>query len=98
MANLFQRMRLLIGSGHRHQMDSFRLLPSSRLYRTRYMPSSSHAAKAWKIKVPPRALAFGWLVILSKVLTMDNLKKAQFGPCKWVPTCLADAEYVDHLF
>lgn len=73
MANLFQRIRLLIGSGHRHQMDSFRLLPSSRLYRARDMPSSSHAAKAWKIKVPPRALAFGWLVILSKVLTMDNL-------------------------
>ena len=33
----------------------------------------AHVVSLWRIKVPPRVIAFGWLALLRDILTMDNL-------------------------
>ena len=33
----------------------------------------------WKSKVPPRVIAFGWLVLRGSILTLDNLRKHSVG-------------------
>lgn len=62
------------------------------------MPSLSPVTKVWKTNAPPRVVAFGWLVTLGKVLTMDNIKKRNVILVNRCPMCFADVESADHLF
>lgn len=41
-------------------------------------------SRLWSIKAAPRVVAFGWLAIMGKILTMDNLwqcKKITVNGC-----------------
>lgn len=57
----------------------------------------SPLAHVWNIKAPPRVVAFGWISVRGRILTMDNLKlrgKTLVNPCLM---CLDWEETVDHL-
>ena len=54
-------------------------------------------ASIWKIKAPPRAIVFGWLVLRKRILTMDNLRRRRKVVVNGCPMCLTEEETVDHL-
>lgn len=58
--------------------------------------SSSPLYSLWKMKAPPRIIAFGWLALDSGVLTMNlcQQKRILINACLM---CLADKETKDHL-
>lgn len=63
----------------------------------RNTPCPGPLSRIWKMKAPPRVVAFGWLALHGGILTMDNLrcrKKIIVNAC---PMCLEDDESVDHL-
>ena len=45
-----------------------------------------------------RVLAFVWLALQNKILTMDNLRRRKMLIVNACPLCLANEESVDHLF
>ena len=49
------------------------------------------------MKTPPRVIAFGWIVLLGGILTMDNLRRCKVIVVNASPTCLANEESIDHL-
>lgn len=51
----------------------------------------------WKIKGPSRVIAFGWLALRSKILTLDNLQRRNRILVNACPMCLANEESVDLL-
>lgn len=51
-------------------------------------PMRSHVANVCKIKAPPRVVVFGWLALLSKILTMDKLKQRRMIMVNVCPMCL----------
>lgn len=53
-------------------------------------PSPSSFSKIWKMKVPPRVLAFGWIALHGGILTMDNLRHRKKNLVNGCPIGLAD--------
>lgn len=51
----------------------------------------------WKMKAPPRVIAFGWLALRGGIPTLDNLRHRKRILVNVCPMCLADEETVDHL-
>ncbi|XP_078169794.1 uncharacterized protein LOC144564134 [Carex rostrata] len=58
----------------------------------------SEASKVWKIKAPPRMQVFSWLMVLNKVLTIDNLNKRGWSIVNRCTMCKLQLESVRHLF
>nr|CAD1822879.1 unnamed protein product [Ananas comosus var. bracteatus] len=52
----------------------------------------------WKNKLPLKVKIFGWLVLLKKVLTRDNLAKRGWSGVDTCSLCLDEAETIEHLF
>lgn len=63
---------------------------------SRISPSISPFFRVWKLKAPPRVLAFGWLVLQGGILTVDNLRCRRKIIMNACPMCLADEETVHH--
>lgn len=53
--------------------------------------------KVWKMKAPLRVIAFDWLALERKILTLDNLRKRKIIVVNACPMCLGDEELVEHL-
>lgn len=51
----------------------------------------------WKMKAPPRVLAFGWLALRGCILTVDSLQRRKVLIVNLCPMCLAAEKTVDHL-
>lgn len=49
----------------------------------------------WKIKAPPRVIAFGWVALRGNILTQDNLHHRKMVMVNACPTCLSAKEAVD---
>lgn len=49
----------------------------------------------WKIKAPPRVIAFGWVALRGNILTQDNLHHWKMVMVNACPTCLSAKEAVD---
>eukprot|EP00268_Persea_americana_P051206 TRINITY_DN5634_c0_g1_i2.p1 TRINITY_DN5634_c0_g1~~TRINITY_DN5634_c0_g1_i2.p1 ORF type:complete len:237 (-),score=29.60 TRINITY_DN5634_c0_g1_i2:1636-2346(-) len=60
--------------------------------------NASHISRLWKIKAPPRFLAFTWIALQGGTLAMDNLRHRNMVIVNACPMCLKNAESVDHLF
>lgn len=60
--------------------------------------SSRHMRSLWHLKAPLRVLPFGWIAILCKLLTQDNLHRRGLIIFNVCHLCLEDGESVDHLF
>lgn len=54
-------------------------------------------AKRWKVRVLLRVIAFGWLALQKKILTLDNLRRRRLIVVNVCPMCLNDEKTVDHL-
>lgn len=54
--------------------------------------SLSPFADIWKLKAPPRVVAFAWLALSGCILTKDNLCKRNIILVKGCPMCLKEAE------
>ena len=71
------------------------------LFMTRdVMASHSNLTSLWKIKAPPRVIAFGWSMLVSGmhgILTMDNLRRKKVIITNSCPMCLAEEESINHL-
>ncbi|XP_078161769.1 uncharacterized protein LOC144557107 [Carex rostrata] len=52
----------------------------------------------WKLKAPPRFKVFAWLMLLNKVLTIDNLSRKGWCMVNRCAMCKSDTETVLHLF
>ena len=61
------------------------------------MVSHPQMATQWRIKAPPRVIAFGWSALLGGILTMDNLRRRRVLVVNACPMCLSDEESIDHL-
>jgi len=63
-------------------------------------PSFPHK-KIWKPEVPPKIKAFFWIIVLSRINTMDMLQRRKpfiaLSP-QWCYLCHKDEESVDHIF
>lgn len=57
----------------------------------------SKVAHIWTLKAPSRVIAFGWTVILGRILTMNNLQERKKILVNGCLMCLAEAETVNHL-
>ena len=55
-----------------------------------------HFASLWKFKALPRVVAFGWIALQRRILTLDNLRRRE-SRCQCVPLCLDNKETIDHL-
>lgn len=51
----------------------------------------------WKLKDPPRVVAFAWLALFGCILTNDNIRKRNNILANGCPMCLNEVEFVDHL-
>ena len=60
--------------------------------------NASHISRLWKIKAPPRVLAFAWIVLQGGTLTMDIPGRRNMVIVNACPMCLKNAESMDHLF
>nr|CAD1842587.1 unnamed protein product [Ananas comosus var. bracteatus] len=60
--------------------------------------TATHFARLWKTKTPLKVKIFGWLVLLRKVLTKDNLSKRGWSGEVTCALCLDEPESIDHLF
>lgn len=58
----------------------------------------SEVYKIWKIKAPPRMQVFSWLMMLNKILTIDNLMKRGWAMVNRCTMCKKKSETVIHLF
>ena len=54
-------------------------------------------ASIWRFKAPPRVVAFGWISLRRRILTLDNLRKRGKIIVNACPMCLEEEETVDHL-
>jgi hypothetical protein len=52
----------------------------------------------WKPKVPPRVAFFLWTTVLSKILTVENLRKRHIIIVSWCCMCKSNKESIDNLF
>lgn len=50
----------------------------------------------WKLKAPG-VIAFSWLALQTRILTMDNLRRQKIIMVNACPMCLVEEETVDHL-
>ena len=57
----------------------------------------SAMSSIWKLKAPPRVVIFGWMALLKRILTMDNLRRKGVTVVNECQICLRDEESVDHL-
>ncbi|XP_058092679.1 uncharacterized protein LOC131239139 [Magnolia sinica] len=57
----------------------------------------SHCKQIWKYSVPPKIIAFGWLVTKKRILTVDNLRKKGMCLVNICLSCMRSEESVDHL-
>eukprot|EP00268_Persea_americana_P065006 TRINITY_DN8614_c0_g1_i6.p1 TRINITY_DN8614_c0_g1~~TRINITY_DN8614_c0_g1_i6.p1 ORF type:complete len:124 (-),score=7.29 TRINITY_DN8614_c0_g1_i6:21-392(-) len=78
-------------------MDPFQSPPIFLSLHKKNAAAPSHLDKLWKLKVPPKVIAFSWSTILGGILTMDNFKRRGMTVVSACPTCLAEAESVGHL-
>lgn len=74
-----------------YSVTSF-FLPISRSF-----PCASPLYRTWKLKAPPRVIAFSWLVQRGGILTMDNLHRRKRILVNACPMCLEDQETDDHI-
>lgn len=51
----------------------------------------------WKLKAPPRVLAFVWIALGGRSLTIDNLRRGNRILVDACSMCLVGEETVDHL-
>ena len=51
----------------------------------------------WDKSIPPKVLAFCWIVKQQKTLTIDNLRKRNHVIVNGCPLCLRDEKSVNHL-
>lgn len=58
----------------------------------------SHTHRIWKLNVPPRMKIFGWLMLLNRVLTIDNLIKRGWQIPNRCVMCKQACESVSPLF
>ena len=58
--------------------------------------SRSRLASIWRFKAPPRVVAFGWIALRRRILTLDNLRKRRKIVVNACPMCLEDEENVNH--
>lgn len=61
-------------------------------------PIPSLLCSLWKIRAPPRVVAFGWLTLCGSVLTMDNMRQRRMVIVSACPMCLEGEETVNRLF
>ncbi|XP_078150358.1 uncharacterized protein LOC144545680 [Carex rostrata] len=54
--------------------------------------------RIWKLKVPPRMRVFAWLMVLNKILTVDNLMRRGWSMVNRCVLCKNSSESVLHLF
>jgi hypothetical protein len=52
----------------------------------------------WKLSVPPRFKIFGWLLLLNRILTIENLNKRGFSFVSICQLCRLNEETTKHLF
>lgn len=52
----------------------------------------------WRIKISLKVKILGWLVLMKKVLTWDNLVKRGWSGEITCPLCLDESEIIDYLF
>lgn len=55
------------------------------------------ACKIWKLHVPPRIKVFGWLMLLNKLFTIDNLHKRGWPIVNRCVLCKAQGESIKHM-
>jgi hypothetical protein len=48
--------------------------------------------------VPPRVAFFVWIVVLGKILTLDNLRNMNVIVMEWCCMCKKCRESIDHFF
>lgn len=58
----------------------------------------AEVSKVWKTKAPPRMQVFSWLMMLNKILTIDNLMKRGWNMVNRCIMCKSQLETVSHLF
>lgn len=62
-------------------------------------PSTSNPVhRLWKMKTPPTVLAFSWLTLRGRILTIDNLHRRHRILVNACPMGMADKESMDHLY
>ena len=54
--------------------------------------------RIWMLSTPPRMKIFGWLLLMNRILTTDNLQKRGWVLAGICYMCKADSETVPHLF
>ena len=105
-ANLFNLFEILNGIEITSEGRDSRLWAPSRDSYFSVSSSSSISASPtpseswwdlWKIKAPPRVLAFAWLTLRNRILTMDNLQCQNMPIVNDCPLCLVNEESFDHL-
>jgi mannosylglycoprotein endo-beta-mannosidase len=84
---------------------SWKWTPSAQFTVSSYYHAFMHAPtiksevqKIWKIKSPPRMQVFSWLMMLNKILTVDNLMKRGWTMVNRCIMCRSQSESVKHLF
>lgn len=77
--------------------DMFFVVPMFSTMTKDAMASHTQIASQWRIKAPPRIIAFGWSTLLGGILTMDNLRRRRVLVVNACPMCLSDEETIDHL-
>lgn len=60
--------------------------------------NASSIWRLWKIKAPPRVLAFAWIALQGGTLTMVNLRRRNMVIVNGSPMCSKNAEFVGQLF
>eukprot|EP00268_Persea_americana_P021333 TRINITY_DN21279_c2_g1_i5.p1 TRINITY_DN21279_c2_g1~~TRINITY_DN21279_c2_g1_i5.p1 ORF type:complete len:123 (-),score=17.22 TRINITY_DN21279_c2_g1_i5:262-630(-) len=61
------------------------------------MAGRSGLASLWRFKAPPRVVAFGWIALRRRILTLDNLRKRGKTVVNACPVCWEDEETLDNL-
>ena len=56
----------------------------------------SKLARNWRLKAPPKVVAFAWISLRRRILTIDNLRKRGKIIVNACPICLEDEENADH--
>ena len=59
--------------------------------------NNTNIAYLWKLKARPRVVAFGWMVVLVGILTMDNPRHHHVIVNNDFPMCLSDEESINNL-
>ena len=88
------------GRDRRIQMESsdgFFLVASFLSSLSAEVESHTFQDSLWSMTALPRVIAFGWIVLLGGILTMDNLRQCKVVIVNACLTFLANEESIDHL-